>query len=791
MDIAQIGFNANTSDLVNARTELRSLVPAAGTAERAAVKLTQALNSGAKAALASALADKEKANAVLQAARASDTATKAEIASAAADKKKAVAAVAAARATEASTRAALANAKALAAEASATDRATASKMKYSKSGVPLIDGRTPKGPWDNNRPTPNNDNNPEISAGAMKANVSNIAAQLQDIGVTAAMGMNPLLIAFQQGTQLAMALGGGLRSVVGALAMVLGPTQLLTIAVVALVAAGLQMINWTSLAQMALNGLATILPQVSVAVAALGAAIAIAFAPTILALFWNTFLMIAAGIVGAVGSIVAAVGAIPLAIGLIIADLIIFRDEWAQVLGVDIVAAAKTGINYVIGAFVAAYHDIEFVWKNFPNVIGAAAIGAANMAIKAVNAIISASIAGLNKLIAGVNAITTLGGTVDGPTISPLAGEGINTFAEIANTAADDLAKAVGDRNKQLQADLSKDYLGAIGGAIEGAASDAAGKLKTFSAGLGIDDKKKKGGGGKSEGEKFEDIVRGAERSIAAMQAEKDALNMSAEAAAKLKYETQLLNEAQQKNIQLTPEQRTQLLGLAADMATLEVETAKAKDALDFAKDATKGFVSDFVSGLRNGKSAFESFTDALLNLANKLIDRGLNAIIDKLFEVGDASSSLGGGGGGGIGSWISKGLSWLFSAKGNAFDNSGVTAFAKGGSFTNSIVDSPTLFKFAKGTGVMGEAGPEAIMPLKRGPDGSLGVQMHNAQQQGGGSNQSNVSVQNNYKLEGAISSKEITEQIRAASNETVDTVKQSLMGWLSEFQRDGIMSN
>jgi phage-related minor tail protein len=45
------------------------------------------------------------------------------------------------------------------------------------------------------------------------------------------------------------------------------------------------------------------------------------------------------------------------------------------------------------------------------------------------------------------------------------------------------------------------------------------------------------------------------------------------------------------------------------------------------------------------------------------------------------------------------------------------------GGAFTNQIVDTPTLFKFAKGTGLMGEAGPEAIMPLKRDGSGNLGV--------------------------------------------------------------------
>lgn len=60
--------------------------------------------------------------------------------------------------------------------------------------------------------------------------------------------------------------------------------------------------------------------------------------------------------------------------------------------------------------------------------------------------------------------------------------------------------------------------------------------------------------------------------------------------------------------------------------------------------------------------------------------------------------------------------------AKGGAFD-SGIRMYAKGGMFTNSIVDQPTLFKFAKGTGLMGEAGPEAIMPLKRDSQGNLGV--------------------------------------------------------------------
>jgi len=57
--------------------------------------------------------------------------------------------------------------------------------------------------------------------------------------------------------------------------------------------------------------------------------------------------------------------------------------------------------------------------------------------------------------------------------------------------------------------------------------------------------------------------------------------------------------------------------------------------------------------------------------------------------------------------------------ADGRAYSN-GVEFFANGG-----IVSSPTLFGHSTGVGMMGEAGPEAIMPLKRGANGKLGVQV------------------------------------------------------------------
>lgn len=75
------------------------------------------------------------------------------------------------------------------------------------------------------------------------------------------------------------------------------------------------------------------------------------------------------------------------------------------------------------------------------------------------------------------------------------------------------------------------------------------------------------------------------------------------------------------------------------------------------------------------------------------------------------------------IGSALSGGLQAVLGglspfAEGAAFSSGRVAAFARGG-----VVDGPTHFPMRGGVGLMGEAGPEAIMPLARGADGRLGV--------------------------------------------------------------------
>ena len=102
--------------------------------------------------------------------------------------------------------------------------------------------------------------------------------------------------------------------------------------------------------------------------------------------------------------------------------------------------------------------------------------------------------------------------------------------------------------------------------------------------------------------------------------------------------------------------------------------------------------------------------------------------------------------------------------ANGATFAN-GIAKFASGG-----IVNSPTMFKFADGgttrTGLMGEAGPEAIIPLKRGRDGKLGVVASGSEGGGGGGvvsvGEINITVQNTGETLSPGAQKQIAGQVQ-----------------------------
>ena len=130
----------------------------------------------------------------------------------------------------------------------------------------------------------------------------------------------------------------------------------------------------------------------------------------------------------------------------------------------------------------------------------------------------------------------------------------------------------------------------------------------------------------------------------------------------------------------------------------------------------------DFV---KTGKFAFKDFAQAVVDDLTKIIIR--MAIIRPL--VGGLMGAMPGGAAAANGAAPAT----TAQAMGGVWQG-GVQKFARGG-----VVNGPTTFGMKNGIGLMGEAGPEAIMPLTRGPDGKLGVAAN-----GGGSNM-NVIIHNN----------------------------------------------
>lgn len=121
----------------------------------------------------------------------------------------------------------------------------------------------------------------------------------------------------------------------------------------------------------------------------------------------------------------------------------------------------------------------------------------------------------------------------------------------------------------------------------------------------------------------------------------------------------------------------------------------------------------------------FSSLTQAVIK---NLIDMAAQALVTSsimqtiMGVVGIGSSIAGGAASGAAGASTgtaiqNAGSSFQFNAKGGVYDSPSLSAYS------NQIHDTPQFFAFAKGAGVFGEAGPEAIMPLARTGNGSLGV--------------------------------------------------------------------
>lgn len=532
-------------------------------------------------------------------------------------------------------------------------------------------------------------------------NTANIAAQFQDIGVTAAMGMNPLLIALQQGTQLSAVLNSMEKPIQGladAFKQIINPTSLWTIALTALAVVGLQMVDWIGVAQSSLNGLASAMDFV--------------------ASHSDSFGAVLTGLVGVIGVIkFESIKTGLMSVYSVLAKVFSTLSSWSKL--VDVFAKIKKSI-------------IELTIVQW----------ALNNPVKAVTASILAGVTAWAAFSeAGRNALNkTIGYTLAAAySIGGAMEAGFKSIYKGFDEAFGELS----DKMKEI---AGKDYIAAVDGIIGSVASAASAKFEEWSNSLNKIDKKTK-----KVIEAWADLQNQMNQDISGAQLEQRLIGVDTYTSEYEKTRADLMNQATNAGIPLTPDKIAYIEEASDSLARTREETEKLNDVFNTSKSITNSFFQDMRTGLRDGASAWEAFGNAALNVLDSILSKMTDVGVDYLFNAMGAAG------------WFS-GNSAEFSTASGGFDhvgyddafNAGMAdagLFAKGGAFTNGVYNSPTLFKFANGGqfGVMGEAGPEAVMPLRRGPDGSLGVDA-----EGIGGNNVVVNVINNSNAQASVNQRE-----------------------------------
>lgn len=563
-------------------------------------------------------------------------------------------------------------------------------------------------------------------------NTGNIAAQFQDIAVTAAMGMNPMTIALQQGSQLVGVLNlmeKPLTDIVQAFKSLFNTTSLVTIGLTGLFAAGLQMVDWTGVAQSGLNGLASAMDFIANNSTVVASALMIlatgftAVGGAMLVLNWSSVI---AGLKSFGESLYLA--------GLYTKDFIVQLGKLAISILTNPFVAIPAIVIGVIEAFAL-----------FKDNVKSALTSTVDWVAEKINKLIGFFI-GLKNVVANTSEIIKKG-------MKEGIGEAKNTASDIMSEALnkkyidDETVKGVKDtvgksidvaaeaveKVNSVVADTAK----GLGNTVKSVANTASGKLKEWSKGLTETEEKTN-----KLKESWEKLQNQVNQDLASAKLEMKLIGADTYTAEYEKIKASLTNQAIDTGIPLTPEKIAYIDESADSLARMRAETEKANDVFNTSKSITNSFFQDMRTGLRDGASAWESFGNAVTNVLDRILSKMMDVGVDYMFQSIFAPENMAG---------QSNGWNPATSAP-----SAKPVVAANGGVFSNGVYSSPTLFKFAKGGkfGVMGEAGPEAVMPLRRSRDGSLGVQAD-----GFGGNDVVVNVYNNSNAQASVNQRQTSQ--------------------------------
>lgn len=824
-DIARLGFQAETGPLDDARKKLDAIVPAAKRAENAAAGIKRGIGGAAQGI-------QSFAGAVSQAATGTSAMSKAALATSTAMGTVQRAAVGASGAIKVAGMAAQQYGPPTAMWEAY--RQTLNKIPAAAQGAQSSLQRLGRAANDN--------------INAMQSTPGNIAAQFQDIGVTAAGGMSPLIIGLQQGTQLSAAFAGGLGNLGAALRQVFSATALLTIGLVTGIAALIQWIDWIKVGQGALNALASGMEALAPIAAALGAVMLLAFAPQILT---------------GIGAMVKGLGVLYTAyINLISAAITLAAaNPWtAIVLAVGVAAVAvsqfsdqanatiKGTINFIIGGFVGAFNAIKKTWSMLPAAVGDAAVQTANRVITIIENMVNRGSLAINNMLAQLPEWAGGGKRIGAVRLGRLDNPNAGAAQRVNDIASGEISAAQG-----------KDWVGKIGAAVEGGIKWAAGKLRGWAnqLGMGEDDKKKDktakaAKGGKTDAEKeaeaFDKLRLSSEAYTRSKQAETAAVSLGAREAAMLKHQTDLTNSAIQqgitidktraasiqqwakamtdadmalanaqgwkklqdemKNISTDFTDQRAMMGMTAEQtARYKWEVVWLRDAIASLTEPTTAQITalqEFARGAANSEAALQRTREQAERLrdAFNFVREGVRGFVSDLrggleqgknFFSAFADSVL---------NVLNKVLDKLVDvAITAALDGgksggvggllSGIGSLFGGGKTTRfakgGVVMGATMFNHASGRGQMGEAGPEGILPLSRTKDGSLGVAVANDNRKGGA-----PVIQiggNTYHIQGA-STADMQATVRAAGEQQREQLRREVPSIVAEYQRNGTIN-
>lgn len=195
--------------------------------------------------------------------------------------------------------------------------------------------------------------------------------------------------------------------------------------------------------------------------------------------------------------------------------------------------------------------------------------------------------------------------------------------------------------------------------------------------------------------------------------------------------------------------------------------------------NAFKGMEDALVKFAQTGKLDFKSLANSIIADIIRIQTRAAMSGVMKSI-MGAASGWLGDQAGmsinGTYGPQTQAGLDNLIAGFASPNAKGGVYTSPSLSAYSGQVYSSPQFFAFAKGAGVFAEAGPEAIMPLKRGPDGSLGVGVH-----GAGTGAVTLPVQVNVTNNGQPVSATV-QQRRTDQGLQIDMVLDQLEGRMAE---------